>query len=341
VLEFGARLAPSFWWETGLFGDHWLDARIMRSIAQNRKHEAESHTSRETKDAPEDPGFMGLFSGIQGFLGEHRYNRAGYRDFNWTERGAANSTRVAVLGDSRVFGLYVDSEETISARLSRNEGFEALNFGVTGAGTFEALDYIVDDALLTHPDAAVLLFDINPSVLSLAPASEWSRRNTAAQVFRGSALFRRGEMLLLHAKQGRKGRRPSVPEAEYLNQYRAVIDALLDGGTSKVVLLIGVTALEHRSGIFERQRYDRYRELARQAARDRQVEVIEVEALLSDMNTENAYRGIGIHWSPEAIKRIAGALSEHLIQSGATLEAPPRQPAAENQVTSGPDENQP
>ena len=212
---------------------------------------------------------------------------------------------------------------------------------MTGAGTFEALDYIVDDVLLTRPDAAVLLFDINPSVRSLVPASQWSRSNSPAQILRGSALFRRGEMLLLHARHGREGRRPSVPEAEYVNQYRAVIDALVDGGTSKVLLLVGVTALEDRPGIFERQRYDRYRELAREAARERRVQVIEVETLLSDMSPEEAYRGIGIHWSPEAIQRIAAAISGALSRPNPTIQAPHPEPTDEDSVDSTPGESQP
>jgi hypothetical protein len=332
VLEIGARIAPHTWWETGLFGDHWLDARIIRSIARSTPIEGGSASSSALQDNQVDPGPMGL-------LGEHRYNREGYRGSNWEQHNSDTSTRVALLGDSRIFGLYVDVDETLSATLSEHDDLEALNFGVTGAGTFEALDYIVEDALQTQPDVAILLFDINPSVLSLSPASEWSRRSSVAQVLRGSALLRRGEMLLLHALHGREGREPSVPEDEYLNQYRAIIDALLSGGTSRVIVLVGATILEDRAGVFEGHRYDRYRSLARQAAREAQVEAIEVEPLLAEMKPNEAYRGIGIHWSPEAIKRIASAISRQLSQPPSTLPSPSTQASEEHEPPSPQDKS--
>jgi hypothetical protein len=245
-------------------------------------------------------------------LGEHRYNRYGYRGSDWSVEPGDAERRVAVLGDSRVFGLFVDTEQTLAARISEAEGFEGLNFGVTGAGTFEALDYIVDDVLQTSPGAAVLLYDINPSVLALAPASSWSLRGTWSQLLRGSALVRRLEMLLLHWRRGTEGRVPSVVFQDYKEQYREVIDRLRSGGVTQIVMLVGVTALDDHPGLFFRERYDQYREGARDVAQSRGLKVIELESVLSDLSVEEAYRGVGIHWSPDALIRIAGTVVSEL-----------------------------
>lgn len=311
VLELGARLAPPAWWEAGLFQHHWLDARIARAIARDRSApEPLTPTARD-----------GLLEGLEpaldaasGLADDNRYNRHGYRGPDWDDSPPPGVARVAVLGDSRVFGLYVGRDQTLSARIGARDGVEGLNFGVTGAGTFEALDTIVGDALATSPSMAVLLFDINPSVQALAPADPWGRRGSFAQVLRGSALLRRSEMLVRHLVVGAEGRVPSVELADYVVQYGQLVQRLRDGGVSEVVIVVGATAVADRAHVFSGERYDRYRAGARSIAEAHGVRTVEVESLIADLSEAEAYRGIGIHWSPQVLERIAAAVLD-----GATL----------------------
>lgn len=313
ALEIGARLAPPAWWEAGQFKEHWLDARIIRAVVRS----GDGAQTTPPRAGSEDRGDLvegvgTAFEDASGIVGEHSYNRAGYRGPSWPDRPTRGVKRVAVLGDSRIFGLYVGAEETVAARISARPGHEGLNFGVTGAGTFEALDYIVDDALATAPTAAVLLFDINPSVLALTPAARWSKKGTLAQVLRGSALVRRTDMLARHAVRGRDGRVPSVDESEYAAQYVEVIDRLRSGGVQQIVVLIGVAAIDDRPGVFSRARYDRYRQAAREIARSKGARAIEVESFVANLPAAEAYRGIGIHWSPAVLDGIAAEVVRSL-----------------------------
>ena len=67
-------------------------------------------------------------------------NALGFRDVNHPEK-VAGVTRVAVLGDSFVFGSGVKQDEVITSRLAAILGpsFEVINLGVPGYGTDQAL----------------------------------------------------------------------------------------------------------------------------------------------------------------------------------------------------------
>ena len=120
-------------------------------------------------------------------------------------------------------------------------------------------------------------------------------------------------MLARHAVAGAPGRVESVGEGDYTAQYGRIVARLQAAGID-VVVLVGATAVPDREGLFSRDRYDRYREGARRAAKTHGAAVIEVERLLWDLPFEEAYRGIGIHWSPRVLERIAAAVVE---ESGA------------------------
>jgi GDSL-like Lipase/Acylhydrolase family len=69
-----------------------------------------------------------------------RTNASGFRDVDHGEK-AVGVTRVAVLGDSFVFGSGVGQDETLTHRLQERLGpsFEVVNLGVAGYGTDQAL----------------------------------------------------------------------------------------------------------------------------------------------------------------------------------------------------------
>jgi GDSL-like Lipase/Acylhydrolase family len=83
--------------------------------------------------------FSGVTS-VEPWQKDLRTNSLGFRDVAHGEK-AAGVTRVAVLGDSFVFGSGVNEDETLTRRLAALLGpsFEVINLGVPGYGTDQAL----------------------------------------------------------------------------------------------------------------------------------------------------------------------------------------------------------
>lgn len=94
-----------------------------------------------------------------------RFNSDGYRGPRWSREKPAGTRRLAVLGDSFVAGLGVAEEETLPEQLAMRltgmeaaERWEALNFGVSGSGTTQALLTWRNVARDYRPDLVVLAF---------------------------------------------------------------------------------------------------------------------------------------------------------------------------------------
>ena len=85
-------------------------------------------------------------------------NARGYRGPEHPERPAPGVTRVLMLGDSVAFGSGVADDETFSALLDARPDVEALNLGVDGYGTDQALLRLRREGLAFHPHVVVLNF---------------------------------------------------------------------------------------------------------------------------------------------------------------------------------------
>ncbi|HSB62555.1 MAG TPA: SGNH/GDSL hydrolase family protein [Thermoanaerobaculia bacterium] len=103
-------------------------------------------------------------------------NSLGFRDFNHPEK-AAGVTRVAVLGDSFVFGSGVKQDEPVTRRLAALLGpsFEVINLGVPGYGTDQALLTLRRWGRRLSPDVVLLGFFWN-DVMENASAELYSMK---------------------------------------------------------------------------------------------------------------------------------------------------------------------
>jgi lysophospholipase L1-like esterase len=96
-------------------------------------------------------------------------NQWGFRGRNWTVVKPPNTVRIAMLGDSYVFGAGVGDDETFAARLERklNEEalmgvrYEVMNFGVPGYDTGHELKVLEYHAARFAPDIVMLNFFLN------------------------------------------------------------------------------------------------------------------------------------------------------------------------------------
>ena len=106
------------------------------------------------------PGFTTLYKGF-----EVSFNSDGYRGPELPPR-ADGALRVALVGDSFVFGSAVDLPDTLAARLEAELGeAQVLNLGVPGYGAGNVAAVVEHDALRLDPDVVLYVFynnDVDP-----------------------------------------------------------------------------------------------------------------------------------------------------------------------------------
>jgi hypothetical protein len=99
-------------------------------------------------------------------------NRWGFRGPDWPVAKAPGVIRIALLGDSYVYGPGVSDEETFAVRLEDTlnadappgRRYEVLNFGVSGYDTGHELKLLEHHALRFQPDLVLLHFFLNDLV---------------------------------------------------------------------------------------------------------------------------------------------------------------------------------
>jgi hypothetical protein len=241
------------------------------------------------------------------------FNRYGFRDVDWPLQ--AHAQRVAFVGDSRIYGLYLDSDQTISARYPAHaEGWSGMNFGLVGMTPVELVDGLLDEVIRFSPQAVVLHVDINPSVLGLASRRDFSRREyTVRNLLRSSAVLRWAELGVRAAWAGGDRVRVQDLDAYESDMYDALAQ-LQTAGVPRAVVLIGWTPMQAIEGLWDPATYDAYRDRSRVAAAAQGAEVIEVSTVLAGMDPGQAFVGPGLHYSAQASDRIAAAVASVVVQ---------------------------
>lgn len=109
------------------------------------------------------PGLNGRFWGTQVSI-----NSRGLRDREIALQPAEDEFRILMLGDSVVFGLGVDDDDTIPRRLeqqlNRPDGtsvYRVINMGVPSYNTVQELEQLETVGFLYSPDMVLLVFSIN------------------------------------------------------------------------------------------------------------------------------------------------------------------------------------
>lgn len=96
-----------------------------------------------------------------------RINRSGFRGGDWTERPAAGTWRIAVLGDSYTDSTNLSAERSLTGRIETHlsacpvlagRRVEILNFGVSGYGTAQQYLQLQQRVASFHPDMVLLAF---------------------------------------------------------------------------------------------------------------------------------------------------------------------------------------
>ncbi len=105
------------------------------------------------------PDSSGSFNREGEFKTFVKINSQGLRDMEYSIEKPADSFRVAVLGDSFTWGFGVENEEIYTEVLERElgDGFEVINFGISGFGRGQQLLLLESEVLEYEPDAVVVL----------------------------------------------------------------------------------------------------------------------------------------------------------------------------------------
>ena len=233
----------------------------------------------------------------------------GYRHLDWSPPGTR--PRVVVMGDSRVYGHYVDATEafphvmTLEAK-RYDGGWEAVNLGLPGASVVEALDFIADDALGLEPVAAILCYDVNSSLYGVMSREDAGGRDDwPVQLLRSSAILRWTELGLRAALVERH---PVMPVQSYEDQMVALMEKLEAGGVEHQVVLVGWTQLRDYPTLFTGKRYAEFRQASRDAAWRAGAGVIEMERVFATWDPDEVFIGHErMHLSPAAHRALAEA----------------------------------
>ena len=99
--------------------------------------------------------------------GVARHDRWGFRDDD--PAPATDQPRVAMLGDSLVWGELVGEHDTLPARLEAELGVEVLNLGVSGYATAQEVAWYRRKGRAFDPDLVVLVFCLNDLLTMSGP----------------------------------------------------------------------------------------------------------------------------------------------------------------------------
>jgi len=191
-----------------------------------------------------DPGQDALVRTIPELRHQVRIDSLGYRGNDFPRRKAAGEFRIIFLGDSFVFGDYVEDTVSLPAQLETElsnrctEPVRVINAGI-GGSTIRDQFHMMDRAMVLEPDLVILQFSEN-DVSDLAGPPLWEdlerNRNAKARFplslayphVRGTALWNlalRARSALRSDRAARALQRPSsyprpVGEAQGINSHR-------------------------------------------------------------------------------------------------------------------------
>ena len=99
----------------------------------------------------------------------YRVNRHGFRDGEYSLAKSKEIKQIVFLGDSIVFGLGLENNETLPNQLEqifkeKGEEVEVLNFGVTGYETEQEVELFKETGLNFKPDAVIVGYCLNDSM---------------------------------------------------------------------------------------------------------------------------------------------------------------------------------
>lgn len=140
--------------------------------------------------------------------------------------------RIALIGDSITFGMYVEQNETYGHVLENllNEKseteYETLNFGVPGYNTIQESEVVREKALIYDPDIVLMAFVSNDFNKALNPLSH-PLRNVGRHVYSLRLFFWNWVKLKKAIEPGTRAESPTPEQYKMMDDYLKDINTLL------------------------------------------------------------------------------------------------------------------
>lgn len=239
--------------------------------------------------------------------------------------------RIAVFGDSCVFGDEVDDDQTLPAHLARRlEGVEVLNFGVNGYGLGQCVLRMEDEAFDPRPDHIVIVL-LLPADVARDPVEHFGYSKPAFRVVDGRLVVSnvpvptasRQPWLLRHVFSaayvvGRPRRWPApVSLAEHLDIAHALLRRAKAACDARGVGLTLVNVVV--AGTIDEARADRRQhELLERMRRSLAAAELDVLDLIDELRAAYEREGRALvapraHWSDRGNCLIADRIAAHLV----------------------------
>jgi hypothetical protein len=266
-------------------------------------------------------------------------NRQGLRgERDHARRPAEGIRRIAVFGDSCVFGEEVDDDQTVPFYLERRlQGVECLNFGVHGYGLGQMALRLEEEGFAFEPDHVIVVL-LLPSDIIRVPLKFLSHNKPVFGLVDGSLTLsnvpvpeasRQPWLLRRSFVAGWMFGRPTEtrdPESirEYVDVSRAILERIRkqcdsrEIGLTVVTMIVAGTLQESRSdpGVISTIDY------MREAVGSMDFDTLDLVSVL-----EQAFARHGMellaplgHWSGQGNRLIAEALARHLAEQDERLE---------------------
>tara|TARA_Y100000310_G_scaffold287834_1_gene312980 strand:- start:4872 stop:5876 length:1005 start_codon:yes stop_codon:yes gene_type:complete len=93
-------------------------------------------------------------------------NEDGYRDDVYDKNNEEDNFRIIAIGDSITFGSSVEEEDRYTEYLERNlgEGYEVINFGISGYSPTNEMEFLQEIGLEYNPDLIIVGYALNDAV---------------------------------------------------------------------------------------------------------------------------------------------------------------------------------
>ncbi|MFH1849224.1 MAG: SGNH/GDSL hydrolase family protein [archaeon] len=145
---------------------------------------------------------------LTGGEAEVRINSRGFRDSEHQSEKDPGNTRILLAGDSFVFGLWLEANETIGRFLeNQSPDVEVISLGMPGANTKKIVSLILEQGLSYNPDVIIIQYNIGSDWI---PEEKIAFSDPAMRIFR--------IIQLIDVKAGYQ-----IYHSLLMNRYRALV----------------------------------------------------------------------------------------------------------------------
>ncbi len=266
------------------------------------------------------------------FQGE-TVNQLGFLDREVSEDKAEGTRRVICMGDSCTAQGGPPYSGCLNELLQADPvtpgTWEAFNVGVHGYTSWQGLKLYRRRVRSLEGDVVTLFFGWNDHWSTRTPDSVQYPR--VFSPFLGKLLNalqrKRFYAFMVHALRGRPetgaGDRLQVrvPPEEYARNLEMLVDEIRADGAIPVLItaprtdrLAGRIIRANRPKDLENllERHDRYADLTRRVAEEKNAELLDLAAILAEPESERLFLGDGVHFRQRGLERIAAEIHRHL-----------------------------